>query len=159
MPNSRPAGKTFQGGPGSWPRVRAISFALQGYNRYPDSGPADPRASGQLLATQDEADPALRRAAHKELDRLLDAMLPKMPLVPASRWIAWRTPNATGYASVYPNTQAHLIISRHGTRVVKTACGLVRRPALVGQESSYPVEPFNDSIKCPTCVAFTRHKT
>jgi hypothetical protein len=155
MAANRPAGKTYRAGPGSWPRVRAISFELRGYNRYPDSGPADPRAYGQLLANQDENDTALRRAAHRELDRMLDGMLPAMPLRPASRWISWVVPGLPRL-SRYPNRQAHLIVSRAGTRVVKTACGLVRRPSLAGQESSYPVEPFNDDIKCPTCVTLAR---
>ena len=154
--SSRPAGKTYRSSPGSWPRVRAIEISLYGHNRYPDSGPDDPRSGGQILANQDESDAALRRAAHRELDRLLNGMLPAMPLRPASHWIAWRDPTASGSAWTYPGRQAHLIISRAGTRVVKTACGLVRRPALVGQESSYPVEPFAEGIKCPTCTAFAR---
>jgi hypothetical protein len=151
---SRPSGKTFAQPVGYWPRIRALRFEIKGSLAYPDAGPFDPRpAYGEVLANQDENDEALRRAAHRELDRLLDKVLPQMPLDPTARWIAWNDGDGT-----YHDWQAHLITERH-TRRVSTACGLIRHPLEPGQEATYPVEPFNDEIKCQTCWQIAKAKT
>ena len=135
----------------TWPLVRALRLEIKGSRAYPNAGPGDPSGTGRVLGNQDENDAALRRAAHKELDRLLDAMLPAMPLAP--RWISWSRPRASKNAS--PAWEAHLVAERHGVRTIATACGLTRRPP-TGEAAHFAVEPFNDAIKCATCVSIAK---
>jgi len=62
-----------------WANVRALQLELKGSIDYPNSGPRDPWGAGTIKGNEDENDAALRRAAHRELDRILDKMIPKMP--------------------------------------------------------------------------------
>jgi len=131
-----------------WANVRALQLDVKGSIDYPNSGPRDPWGAGTIKGNEDENDAALRRAAHRELDRILDKMIPKMPRLP--RWVAWSELGNTSTSAKH--NVAHLVAERHGVRKVVTACGLSRYPTRPGQAAHFLVEPFNDGIKCAACA-------
>lgn len=141
-------GKTYRQPVGHWPRRRAISIELAGHRRYPDSGGSYSTrpTSATFVADNDESDQAVRRAMHKQLDAMLDELLPKVPK-PGPEWVM---PKVYEHGSYAYDVLCHRVVQRRAGQEVKVACG-----THVGYDVdilSISIDPPTHWNRCQSCL-------